>query len=155
MHGDKLDEIDIKILRTLQENARSNFARIGRAVSLSETAVANRIEKMESGGFIKGYTALVDRSKTSLPVMVIVMVKLKDPTTTLFDLFQEMVSQMPEVSGWYLISGNWNFVLHVNAATPQAYAAWLFDSILCHSYIADVESAYLMRECDRHKGIAF
>ena len=153
MHGNKLDELDIKILNVLQKDGRLGIAKIARTVGLSETPVASRIEKMENAGVLKGYIAILERTKTPLPVMVILMVKLKDPTTALFEQFQQIVCEMPEVEDCYLISGNWNFILHINAATPQAYATWLFDKILCHSFIADVESAYLMKECIRLKGI--
>jgi len=153
MHGNKLDEIDIKILNLLQQDARIGVSRIGRIVGLSDTPVANRIEKMEEAGIIKRYVTLLDREKTPQPVMVILLVKLKDPNTLLFNNFEQLVTAMPEVQSCLLISGNWNFLLQVTAATPQAYAVWIMEKILCHPFIADVESAYLMKECKTFGGI--
>ena len=149
MVGNRLDEFDIKIIEVLQQDARMDVTKIARLVNLSHTPVTERIRKLQEAGIITGYVALLDREKTRFPVMVILMIKLKDPNTQLFADFEEMVTMMPEVQSCYLISGNWNFILHVTAATPQEYAAWIFEKILCHSYIADVESAYLMREGKR------
>ena len=149
MVGNRLDEFDVKIIEVLQQDARMDVTKIARLVNLSHTPVTERIRKLQEAGIITGYVALLDREKTRFPVMVILMIKLKDPNTQLFADFEEMVTMMPEVQSCYLISGNWNFILHVTAATPQEYAAWIFEKILCHSYIADVESAYLMRESKR------
>lgn len=153
MSGNKLDEIDIRILNLLQQDARMGISKIGRIVGLSDSPVSNRIEKMEEAGIIKRYVTLLDREKTSRPVMVVLLVKLKDPNTNLFAEFEAMVSAMPEVQSCLLISGNWNFLLNVTAATPQAYAVWIMEKILCHQFIADVESAYLMKECKSFGGI--
>lgn len=149
MVGNKLDEFDVKIIEILQKEARIDISKIAKLVNLSHTPVTERIRKLQEAGIITGYVALLDRKKTSMPVLVILMVKLKDPNTRLFADFEEMVTIMPEVQSCYLISGNWNFIMHVTAATPQDYAAWIFEKILCYSYIADVESAYLMRESKR------
>jgi len=154
MVGNKLDEYDVKIIEALQQDARMDVSKIAKLVNLSHTPVTERIRKLQESGIITAYVALLDREKTKFPVMVILMVKLKDPNTQLFDDFEQMVINMSEVQSCYLISGNWNFVLHVTAATPQEYAAWIFEKILCHSYISDVESAYLMRESKRFGPIA-
>jgi Lrp/AsnC family leucine-responsive transcriptional regulator len=147
MNGNKLDEIDIRILGLLQQDARMGIGRIGRLVGLSESPVTNRIEKMEEAGIIQRYVAVLNREKTTRPVMVVLLVKLKDPSAQLFSDFEQLVTAMSEVQSCLLISGNWNFLLHVTATTPQAYAVWIMEKILCHSFIADVESAYLMKEC--------
>lgn len=149
MVGNRLDEFDVKILEILQQDARVDISKMVKLVNLTHTPITERIRKLEEAGIITGYAALLNREKTKFPVMVILMIKLKDPNTQLFADFEEMVTIMPEVQSCYLISGNWNFILHVTAATPQEYAAWIFEKILCHPYIADVESAYLMRESKR------
>jgi len=149
MVRNRLDEFDVKIIEVLQQDARMDVSKIAKLVNLSHTPVAERIRKLQEAGIITGYVALLNREKTKFPLMVILMVKLKDPNTQLFANFEQMVTIMPEVEACYLISGNWNFILHVSATTPQNYAAWIFEKILCHSFIADVESAYLMKESKR------
>ena len=48
---DKLDRVDLQILRTLQENARLTTKELAARVSLSSTPVFERLKRLESGGY--------------------------------------------------------------------------------------------------------
>jgi hypothetical protein len=54
-------------------------------------------EKKLGAGAITAYATLLDREKTNEPVRVLLMVKLKNPNTTLFEAFERMVCAMQEV----------------------------------------------------------
>jgi Lrp/AsnC family leucine-responsive transcriptional regulator len=47
---EKLDKVDLQILRTLQENARLTTKELAARVSLSSTPVFERLKRLESGG---------------------------------------------------------------------------------------------------------
>ena len=49
---DKLDKVDLQILRTLQENARLTTKELAARVSLSSTPVFERLKRLESGVYI-------------------------------------------------------------------------------------------------------
>ena len=57
---DKLDKVDLQILRTLQENARLTTKELAARVSLSSTPVFERLKRLESGGYIKKYIAVLE-----------------------------------------------------------------------------------------------
>ena len=54
-----IDELNWKILKHLQNNARLSSAEIGRQVGMSSPAVSERIKKMEDAGIILGYNTVV------------------------------------------------------------------------------------------------
>ena len=58
--GRELDEIDKKIIRILQNNARTPLKDIAKEVFLSSPAVSSRIERMEKAGIISGYHAQIN-----------------------------------------------------------------------------------------------
>ena len=60
---DKVDKVDLQILRTLQENARLTTKELAARVSLSSTPVFERLKRLESGGYIKKYIAVLDAEK--------------------------------------------------------------------------------------------
>ena len=60
---DTLDKTDLQILRTLQENARLTTKELAARVSLSSTPVFERLKRLESGGYIKKYIAVLDAEK--------------------------------------------------------------------------------------------
>lgn len=147
MHSGKLDDIDLKILLYLQADARTNLGKLGSLVGLTIGPLTTRIEKLESAGVIKKYMAILDREKIDLPVLVVLMVKLKQQNTNLLDEFSALVTAMPEVQSCYNVSGSWNFILQVSANTPQAYAVWLLEKVNIHPNVGNVESAFLLKDC--------
>ena len=56
-----MDDIDRKILKLLQENARMSLKTIAEKTFLSSPAVSARIEKLEKDGVIAGYHAAYHR----------------------------------------------------------------------------------------------
>ncbi|MEU4602654.1 Lrp/AsnC family transcriptional regulator [Kribbella sp. NPDC023972] len=63
-----LDQTDLKIVRELARDARVSLVELGRRVSLSRPAVAERVRRLEDSGVITGYGARVDLSKLGLPL---------------------------------------------------------------------------------------
>ena len=150
MHSGRPDEIDFKILQHLQEDARISLVKLASLVGLTIGPLSTRIEKLETAGFIKKYMTVLDREKISQPVLVILMIKLKEQNTKLLDEFEKVVIPMPEVQSCHVVSGSWNFIIQVTAKTPQDYAIWLFEKVNMHPNISSVESAFLMKEAKNH-----
>lgn len=73
----KLDQIDHKILRYLQEDARMTNADLADKVGLSPTPCLRRLRRLEADGIIKGYHAEINREALGVNVTVIILVKLE------------------------------------------------------------------------------
>jgi Lrp/AsnC family transcriptional regulator, leucine-responsive regulatory protein len=88
------DEIDWKILELLQKNSRLSFAQIGREIGLSASAVADRIERLEDVGVIKGYSVLIDPKKIGLSISAFISISLSN---TNYKPFVNSLSNFPEM----------------------------------------------------------
>src|SRR5215831_14793347 len=93
----RLDAIDRKILRVLQEDASLSVAEIGERVGLSSTPCWKRVQRLENEGIITGKVALVDQNKIGLGLSVFVSVESDDHSETWLKKFAAVVSAMPEV----------------------------------------------------------
>jgi Lrp/AsnC family transcriptional regulator, leucine-responsive regulatory protein len=114
-----MDDLNRNILQQLQMNARLSTAEIGRRVSLSAPAVAERIEKMESAGIIKGYHTSLDCDKLDLTIRAFIQFT----TTTLKRAeLMTLIESIPEVIEWHTITGNYCIVMKVVAATSERLA---------------------------------
>ncbi len=71
-----IDEIDWKILKELQENARTSFAELGRRVGLTTPAVIERIRKLEDAEIITGYRVEIDTAKVGLPITAFIRMSI-------------------------------------------------------------------------------
>ena len=105
-----IDELNLKILKCLQENARQSNAEIGRQVGITSPAVSERIKKMEDMGIITGFKAIISPFEMGYQFKAIItlrafMGKLKP--------FLEKVKTLEEVVNCYRITGNENIVMEV------------------------------------------
>lgn len=57
------DELDLQILKSLQENARISYRALARRLGVSVTTVSERVRRMVSSGVIRGFTAIVNPEK--------------------------------------------------------------------------------------------
>ncbi len=86
-----LDEIDLRILGILRENARTPYVEIAQRVGLTDVAIIKRIKKLESRGVIKRYTVIVDPSKLGYRAVSITGINVEP--TRLFNVVQELRSK--------------------------------------------------------------
>ena len=106
----KVDSLNAKILKCLQQNARMSNAEIGRQVGISSPAVSERIKKMEDLGVIEGYKTIVSPFEIGYQLKAIItlrafMGKLKP--------FLDKVKTYDEVVNCYRITGDENIVMEV------------------------------------------
>mgnify|MGYP003611194156 CR=1 FL=1 len=97
MQPDKLlDDIGRQILRALQEDARISFSELGRRVGLSSPAVAERVRRMEEGGIIQGYRALVSYERLGFPITAFIRVSTPASRMHEADLIAEKIPAVLE-----------------------------------------------------------
>src|SRR5688500_14502803 len=117
----RIDAIDRKILRVLQEDASLSVAEIGERVGLSSTPCWKRVQRMENEGIITGKVALVDQNKIGLGLSVFVSVESDDHSDAWLKKFAAAVSAMPEVIEFYRMAGDVDYVLRVVVADMRSY----------------------------------
>ncbi|MBR6413402.1 MAG: Lrp/AsnC family transcriptional regulator [Oscillospiraceae bacterium] len=105
-----MDAVDLKILGCLKENARANATEIGARISLSTSAVIERIRKMETSGLIRKYTILLDPELENGRIAFI-YVRLDHPKY--YEGFVNAVNAHSAIAECYYIAGDFDFILKV------------------------------------------
>ncbi len=108
-----MDAIDRHIIALLQKNARRSFQDIGRAVALSAPAVKRRVDRLESQGVIRGYSAAVDPEAFGWGIHAFVVLFCEGRMSGA-DV-RAAVDGHPEVFGAYTVAGEGSAILHVRA----------------------------------------
>ena len=145
----KLDHIDHKILRHLQENARITNAELADRVGLSPTPCLRRLRRLEADGIIKGYHTEIDREALGVNVKVIILVKLEREDDKTLREFEAEIKKRPEVMECYLVTGKFDYFIRVLVPTLSTYETFLSETILRMQNIATVESSFTLREVER------
>jgi len=100
-----IDEIDRRLIKALNENARRSFRELAKEVGLSVTAVINKIKKLEEAGAIKGYIAVLDPEYFGYNLMAIIALRISKGK--LLET-QELIAREPQVVAVYDITGEWD-----------------------------------------------
>ena len=122
-----LDDRDRRILALVQRDAKLPQAEIARRVGLSAAAVNERLKKLESGGVIRRFAALVDPRAVGAPITAFVEVFIEHPR---FEPgFIKRVLEMDEVQECHHITGEFSLLLKVRVADMDALQKLLIEGI--------------------------
>ena len=141
-----LNEIDLKILSHLQNNARLTNVELSEHIHLSQSPCLRRVRNMESNGIIKGYVALVDQNTVGLPVSVFVNVRLEKQIERALEKFEETVQNWSEVMECYLMTGDSDYLLRVVASDLAAYERFLMDKLTRVPGVASINSSFALKQ---------
>jgi Lrp/AsnC family leucine-responsive transcriptional regulator len=108
----QLDDVDRRIIGELLGDGRASLAELGRRVSLSPPAVAERVRRLEDAGVITGYRAEVDLRKLGYQLTAIARIKPASPGQ--LRKIPELARQIPEVSECHRITGEDCFFLKIH-----------------------------------------
>ena len=109
-----LDQIDLKILSILQNSGRSRLADIAEEVELSAPAVMERVKKLEVGGVIRGYQAVVDGKKVGKDITAFIGVSVGNQRD--MNKFATQMLQHHDVLECHHVTGDESFILKVKSA---------------------------------------
>ncbi len=106
-----LDDLDITILRKLQENGRTKRNELAEAIGLSIPSLSDRLRKLEDNGVIEGYYAKVNRHIFGYDIMAFVVVLMESSKN--FEKFIEHVKKTPEILECYSVLGEGSHILKI------------------------------------------
>ena len=122
-----IDEIDRKILKIIQNNARTPNSEIARQVGMAPSAILERLRRLEERGVIRGYRTQLDARKLGLGLTAFVFVRTDDFTSEGEAAVQ--LGEIPEVLEVHHIAGEDCFLIKVRAADTEALGRLLRERI--------------------------
>jgi len=107
----EVDEVDRHILSVLQENCKLPLVKIGERVGLSAPSVAERIDKLEKSGVIRGYTAILDGRRLGKDITAFIGVFIDHPK--LIGKFEKEIDHLEDVQECHHVTGQHTVLLKV------------------------------------------
>lgn len=150
---EKLDKVDLQILRTLQENSRLTTKELATRVSLSSTPAFERLKRLEANGYIKKYIAVLDAEKLNQGFMVFCKVKMQHMNYDIAVQFAEIISGIPEVTECYNISGSFDYLLKIHAPDMKYYQSFILNVLGRVENLSSLESVFVMDVIKHEYGI--
>ncbi|HOA19556.1 MAG TPA: Lrp/AsnC family transcriptional regulator [Sedimentibacter sp.] len=106
-----MDQTDLKIISILQNNGRISMKELGKIVSLSPPAVAERVKKLEETDVIQRYTAVINNEKIGKPITVLINASIKPENQKDFLHFAE---NKEEIAKCHHVTGPHSMIIKAN-----------------------------------------
>ena len=142
----KLDQLDIKILNTLQDDASLSIQDIANKVGLSTNPCWRRIKKLEEEGVIAKRVALVDPSLVNLGVTVFVFLKINNHSKSWLEMFSRSVDTLDEVVECHRLSGANDYLLKIQVSSIDHYDLVYKKLVESVTGLTDVSSSFSMEK---------
>ncbi len=117
-----LDDLDLRILRLLNADARKSFREIAKAVDASLSTVSNRVRKLEEEGIIMGYAPILNEGRLGYDVLAVVGVKIHKGK--LLDV-QRRIAKDDRVTHVYDVTGEWDSIVVVRLKNTRELDAFI------------------------------
>lgn len=141
----ELDSTDRRILREVVQDARISQLVLAERVGLSPTACTRRLHALEKRGVIKGYAAEIDASELGYMMTVHVHITLDKQSEDALSAFEREIAKCPDVVSCYLMSGNDDYLVHVQARDMEDYERIHKQHLSRMPGVARLHSSFAMR----------
>ncbi len=144
-----MDDIDRKIIRTLQIDGRITNQELAQRVGLSPSPCLRRVRRLERDGVIEGYAALVDQRRYGLPLDIFVRIQLVRHDEETVHTFEQQVQHVDEILECYLMTGRSDYLLHVACADLHSYELFVRERLQKIPGIAAIETSFAINRIKR------
>lgn len=111
-----VDSTDRSILAELQRDGRQSIAELARTVHMSNSAVAERVRRLEEAGVITGYRAVIDPERLGYGILA--YLRLRYPSSK-YKPLHDLLADIPEVVEAHHVTGDDCFILKVVATSMR------------------------------------
>jgi DNA-binding Lrp family transcriptional regulator len=139
-----LDHIDTQILDALQKNAHLTASELSDILNLSPSQAGRRRLRLETEGYIKGYSARLDPILLGLNVQGFIQVHLNQHDPEKGRSFARLVSTRPEIISAWTLTGDADYLLRVYCENLSRLNALIHEVLLPHPAVGRVHSQIVM-----------
>jgi Lrp/AsnC family leucine-responsive transcriptional regulator len=108
-----VDALDRQILVELQQDGHLTNARLAEKLGMSQSAMSERVRRLEQDGHITGYRALVSPTSLGLGLQAFVAAELVRHDPECIEGFEKGVNMLVDIRACYHVAGRFDYLLHV------------------------------------------
>ncbi|MBF0249673.1 MAG: Lrp/AsnC family transcriptional regulator [Alphaproteobacteria bacterium] len=149
----KLDKIDRRILRDLQDDGRITNVELARRAGISAPPCLRRVRALEEAGFIQGYHAQLNARALGFNITAFAHVGLRSQAESDLEAFEALVRSWPEVRECYMLSGETDFLLKIVAPSWEDCQSFITTKLTAAQNVSHVKSALSVRTSKTLPGV--
>lgn len=140
-----MDDIDLKILRILQEDSGISMVDLALKVGLSHTPCWRRVKQLEESGVIKGRAVLLDPVAMGLTITVLANIKLKAHDEETLEAFEQAALERPEIVECFVTGGDSDYAVRIIVKSIEDYERLLKKVLLHFPGVGSVNSHFALK----------
>ena len=141
----RIDEMDRKILRSLQADAAQSLDDIAKSVGSSKTPVWNRIRKMREAGVIGQQTVILDAEALGFEACFFVLIRTSEHDADWQQRFLKALLLRDEVQEAHRLAGDIDYILKVRVQNAHAYDVF-YQALIAEVRVFNVTALLSMEE---------
>ena len=145
-----LDEIDLELIRLLQQNSRITNADLAAAVGIAQSTCITRVRSLVSRGVISGFSANVEPGELGLGTQVLISVTLRAGARAHLSDFMQQMRERPEVIQVFFLGGSEDFIVHLAVKDSDAVREFVLENLSNNATVASTRTNLVFEHF--HKG---
>ncbi len=138
-----MDRIDYGILRELQNNARLSNKELAARVKLAPSSCLERFRRLQADGVLRGFHADVTPSVLGVGLQAMIHVRLARHSRDHVEGLQAHLREVPEVIGFYHLTGEFDFLVHVAVRDSDHLRNLALDAFTSRKEIAQIQTSLI------------
>jgi DNA-binding Lrp family transcriptional regulator len=139
-----LDDLDLRLLASLQEDATQTAQALGERLNLSPSQAARRRQRLEAQGYIRAIRAVLDPARLGLGVQAFIQVVMATHTQANARDFARLARSQPEIVGAWTLTGEADYLLRVYCTDLSELNRLVQAVLLPHPAVSRVQSRIVM-----------
>ena len=141
-----LDEIDLRILEILQQDARLTNKQIAEKIGKSVTPVFERIKKLEREGYIQQYVAVLNSKMIGKGLAAYAHVQLRQHDHATIAKFENIVTHFPEIMECYRMAGEYDYLMNIVVRDMDEFNDFVVKKLSHVFDLGTVQTYFVMNE---------
>jgi len=150
-----MNELKLKILELLKEDARRDSTLIATLLGVDEEEVRKSITEMENDHIILKYATIVNWSKVEEDkVTALIEVQITPERGRGFDALAERIYLFPEVKSVYLMSGGYDLLVEIEGQSLREVAAFVSMKLSTLESVLNTKTHFILKKY-KQDGVIF
>lgn len=145
-----LDEIDLDLIRLLQQNARMTNADLANSVGIAQSTCITRVRSLVTRGVISGFSANVEPTQLGLGTEVLISVTLRAGARAHLSDFMQQMRERPEVIQVFFLGGSEDFIVHLAVKDSDSVREFVLENLSNNATVASTRTNLVFEHF--HKG---
>jgi len=139
----KLDEIDLRILTLLYNDADINNKDLAARIGIAPSTCLERVKRLKNSGVINGAFIDVNLKSIGGNIEAIAAIRLQPYSEQIVNQLRDDLLQLPEILSLYHMGGSYDYFIHMSVKDSEHLRQFVFNAITSRDEVTTVETSLI------------